>query len=183
MTGRQLDGTSWRRLFRDVYVHAAVPVTHELRARAATLSIPEAVVTGRSAATLWGADLAAADDDVELTLPSDAHPRRVRGLTVRRAVLPRAHLWRRHSVRVTTVEATALRLAELLPEDDAVAAVDQLLGGCVVEIDSVRRLAAAASGPGSARARTVLALADGLASRLRRPDCDCSSSGVRCRRR
>jgi len=163
LTNRQLDGPSWRRLFRDVYVPAGLPVTHELRARAATLLLPDAVVTGRSAAVLWGVDVAGTDDEVELTLPPGANPRRVRGLTVRRAVLPRAQLWSRRSVRVTTVEATALRLAALLPGDDAVVAVDQLLGSRVIDLEPVRRLAGAASGPGSARARTVLALADALA--------------------
>jgi very-short-patch-repair endonuclease len=66
-------------------------------------------------------------------------------------------------VRVTTVEATALRLAGILPGDDAVVAVDQLLAARVIDVEPVRRLAAAASGPGSARARKVMALADGLA--------------------
>jgi hypothetical protein len=163
LTNRQLDGPSWRRLFRDVYVHAAVPVTHELRARAATVLLPGAVVTGRSAAVLWGVDLADTGDEVELTLPPGVNPCRVRGLSVRRAVLPREHIWRRRSVRVTTVEATALRLAGILPGDDAVVAVDQLLAARVIDVEPVRRLAAAASGPGSARARKVMALADGLA--------------------
>ena len=178
LTHRQLDGPSWRRLFRDVYVHAAVPVTHELRARAATVLLPDAVVTGRSAAVLWGVDLADTGDAVELTLPPGVNPCRVRGLSVRRAVLPREHLWRRRSVRVTTVEATALRLAGILPGDDAVVAVDQLLAARVIDVEPVRRLAAAASGPGSARARKVIALADGLAespqeTRLRSGEATC----------
>src|SRR3712207_2241160 len=70
LTSRQLDGPAWRRLFRDVHVHCEVPLTHELRAvAAASLLLPGAVVTGSSAAVLWGVDLAAAEDDVELTVP------------------------------------------------------------------------------------------------------------------
>ena len=163
LTNRRLEGPSWRRLFRDVYVHAAVPLTHELRVRAASVLLPEAVVTGRSAAVLWGVDLADPDDDVELTLPPGAHPRRVPGLTVRRAVLPREHRWHRRSIPVTTAEATAVRLAGLLSGDEAVAAVDQLIATGAVELVAVRALAAAATGPGSARARRAVALADGLA--------------------
>jgi hypothetical protein len=51
-----------------VYVHRDVPVSHELRARAATTLLPDAVLTGRSAAVLWGVDLAGPSDPVELTV-------------------------------------------------------------------------------------------------------------------
>lgn len=163
LTPRRLDGPTWRRLFRDVYVHCAVPVTHELRARAATVLLPEAVVTGRSAAVLWGVDLAGPDDDVEVTVPPGSHPRRTPGLTVRRAVVPPEHRWHRADVPVTTAAATALRLAACLPGDDAVVAVDRVLATGTVELDEVRTLAAAATGRGSRRARTVCAVADGLA--------------------
>ena len=70
LTPDELRGPAWRALFRDVYVAADRPVTHALRARAAAGVLrPGAVVTGRSAAVLWGVDLATADDDVELVLP------------------------------------------------------------------------------------------------------------------
>jgi hypothetical protein len=163
LTSRQLDGPSWRRLFHGVYVHRDVEVTHELRARAARLLLPDGVVTGRSAAVLWGVDLVAATDDVELTLPPTAHACRVRGLRVRRAVLPREHRWRRGDIPVTTPEATAVRLAGLLIGDDAVCAVDQMIATGVVDLEPIRRLAAEGRGPGAARARRVCALADGLA--------------------
>ncbi|MDT0275732.1 endonuclease domain-containing protein [Blastococcus goldschmidtiae] len=163
LTHRQLDGPTWRRLFRDVYVHAQVPVTHELRVRGAVLLLPDAVVTGRSAAVLWGVPLADACDDVELTLPPDSHQRRIPGLVVRRAVLQPEDHWRRGDVPVTTAEATAVRLAAALPTDRAVAAVDQLVASGVVDLAPVRARAARERGPGAAHARTVCALADGLA--------------------
>lgn len=163
LTPRQLDGPTWRRLFRGVYVHRDQEVTHELRARAATLLLPGGVVTGPSAAVLWGADLASATDDVELTLPPGAHACRVRGLRVRRAVLPPEHRWRRRGIPVTTPEATALRLAASLAGDDAVCAVDQLIAKGVVDLGPIRGMAAEGFGPGAARARKVCALADGLA--------------------
>lgn len=64
---------------------------------------------------------------------------------------------------MTTAEATALRLSGLLSGDDAVAAVDQLIASGTAELEAIRTLAAAATGPGSARARRVVALVDGLA--------------------
>ena len=163
LTRRQLDGPTWRRLFRDVYVHAAVPITHHVRAAAASLLLPDAVVSGCSAAVLWGADLVGADDDVEITLPPTAHAHRVPGLRVRRAALDRDQRSSRSGIPVTTAEATAVRLAGFLPTDDAICAVDQLIATGVVDLESIRRLAARTGGPASVRARAVCALADGLA--------------------
>ncbi len=136
------------------------------------MAVPGSVVTGRSAAVLWGVDLAGADDDVELTVPPRWHPRRLPGVRVRRAVLPAEHVQRRHGVPVTTPAATVLRVAASIPGDEAVVAVDRMVTGGVVDLASARALAAAARGPGSARARRVCRLADGLAespqeSRLR----------------
>ena len=64
---------------------------------------------------------------------------------------------------MTTGEATAVRLAGLLPGDDAVVAVDQLVAAGAAELAAVRALAAPGKGRGSARARKACALADGLA--------------------
>lgn len=163
LTPNQLRGRTWRRLFPDVYVHGAVPVTHLLRAEAAVVCLPQAVVTGPSAAVLWGVDLAGPDDDVEVTMPPATHQRRIPGLTVRRALVRPEDRWRRLDVPVTTAEATAVRLAASLPRDDAVAAVDQLVSSGVVDLGPVRARAAVERGPGSARAREVCDLADGLA--------------------
>lgn len=163
VTPRQLYGSSWRRLFQDVYVHRSVPLTHELRAEAATVLLSGAVVTGRSAAVLWGVPSAGADDDVEVTLSPATHMVRVAGIVARRAALPRTHVTTRRGIPVTTPEATAVRLASSLHHDAAVAAVDQLIETGVVDLETVRATATSARGPGSARARAVAADADGLA--------------------
>ena len=163
LTPDQLRSSAWRRLFRGVYVHRDVPVTHALRAHAACVLLPAAVVTGRSAAVLWGVDLAAGTDDVEVTVPSSSHPSRLPGLRVRRSDLPRAHRGRRGGIPVTTAEATTVRLAELLDGDAAVVAVDQMVAAGVVDLAAVRTLAEGGRGAGSARARRACALADGLA--------------------
>ena len=163
LTRRQLRGATWRRLFHDVYVHRDLPVTHELLARGAVALLPDAVVTGRSAAVLWGLDLAGPEDDVEVTLAPGTHMLRIHGLRTRRAVVDAAHVRYRRGVPTTSPEATAARLAADLAEDAAVAAVDQLIDAEVVDLAGVRRHAELLRGPGSARARRVASLADGLA--------------------
>ncbi|MGY1783789.1 endonuclease domain-containing protein [Geodermatophilus sp. SYSU D00698] len=160
LTPEQLRSSAWRRLFRDVYVHRDVPLTHEVRVAGAALLLPGAVVSGRSAAVLWGVDLAGAPDDVELTLPPGRHPVRAAGLRVRRARLVREDVVRRRGVPVTVPEATALELAARLEGDEAVVAVDRLLASGFVDLAPLRARAAVATGRGSARARAVCALAD-----------------------
>ncbi|SDX97203.1 T/G mismatch-specific endonuclease [Geodermatophilus africanus] len=164
LTRNQLRGPTWRRVWPGLYAHRDVEVTHALRARtAASLLVPGSVVTGCSAAVLWGVDLVAAEADVELTVPPGHHPVRVPGLRVRRSRLPDGWVCRRRGVAVTTPEATAVRVAAALADDDAVVAVDRLVASGVAGIGPVRSLAAAARGPGSARARDACRLADGLA--------------------
>jgi len=163
LTTDDLRSSAWRRLFRGVYVHRSADVTHELRTRAACLLLPDAVVSGRSAAVLWGLDLAGPDDDVEVTVPSESHPVRIPGLRVRRARLPREHCCHLRGVPVTSPEATAVRLAGTLLGDDAVVAVDRLVATRATRLEDVRALAAGARGRGAVRARQVCALADGLA--------------------
>ena len=144
-------------------MHAAVPVTHTLRADAACVLLPQAIVTGRSAAVLWGVDLVGPADDVEVTVPPTANPRRLPGLRVRRASVAEEHRWRRLDIPVTTAAATAVRLASCLPGDDAVVAVDQMVAAGVVDLAAIRGLAGCERGAGSARARAVCDRADGLA--------------------
>ena len=160
----QLGSSAWRRLFRGVYVHRDVPVTHALRAHAACVLLPAAVVTGRSAAVLWGVELVGPHDDVEVTVPPTSHPHRLPGLRVRRADLPREHRWRRGGVPVTTPEATTVRVAGLLTGDAGVIAVDRMVASGVVDLPAVRALAETGRGRGSSRARRTCALADGLAA-------------------
>ncbi len=162
LTRRQLEGEAWQAVLRGVYVHRDVAVTHELRTRAAMLLVPGAVVTGRSAAVLGGLDLAGPDDAVELTLPRQSNPVRITGVVARRSTLTASQVRRRRDLPVTTPEATAARLAAVLDTDTAVAAVDQLIAAGLVDLDDLRRFADSLQGPGSAVARKVCGLADGL---------------------
>jgi hypothetical protein len=163
ITPRRLEGASWRRLFHDVYVHRDVAESHRLRATAAVVLLPAAVVTGVSAAALWGLDLVDPSEDVEVTLPPASHMVRVLGIRARRARLDPGHVVRLRDAPVTSPAATALRLADALPHERAVAAVDQLVLSGRADLNEIRTLAASARGPGSAKARRVAEQADGLA--------------------
>ena len=165
MTRSELRSTAWRRLFEDVYVCACVPDTHLTRAIAAAGTLlPGAVVSGRSAAVLWGLDVAGDRDDVELTVPPGARVTATRGVRVRRRSLAPDAVTRRDGVRVTTPVATAVDLAAGEPVvDEAVVLVDRVVGRGLTTLAEVRAAASAATGPGSRHARRVVALADGLA--------------------
>jgi hypothetical protein len=85
LTPKELRGPAWRRLFRDIYACAELPVTHQVRVVAAALLVPDAVVSGRSAAVLWGLPEAERDDEVELTVPPGSTVSRVSGIRERRS--------------------------------------------------------------------------------------------------
>jgi hypothetical protein len=112
LTPNELRSTAWRRLFHDVYVCSCVPVTHAVRATAACWKLlPGSVVSGRSAAVLWGIDAAGDFDDVELTVPPGRNVTVARGIRVHRRSLQSDDITIRRGVRVTTPIATALDVA------------------------------------------------------------------------
>ncbi len=163
LTPARLRGPSCRRLFRDVYVDARVPDSHRLRARAAArLLLPGAVVSGLSAAVLWGVDLADERDDVELVVPPGSHPRRIPGVRVRRIPLDPAEVRVHERVPVVSPLTAALRAAAVLGGDEAVVAVDRMVAAGLVDLAELR---ARASVPGvaSAGVRRACRRADGLA--------------------
>jgi very-short-patch-repair endonuclease len=88
ITAGQLRGPSVRRLFQDVYAPAHIVVTHELRCRGAALIAPEeAVLTGRSAATVMGVELAQPLDPVEFVVPEKSRFGPIDGMHIRRTEL------------------------------------------------------------------------------------------------
>ena len=164
LTPAQLRSSAWRRLFPDVYACSSLPVTHLRRARAvAVLLLPGAVLSGRSAAVLWGVDLAGPEDPVECTLAVERRAGAVRGVHVTRRRLPHDDVVRRNGVLVTSPLRTALDLARIQPPDEAVVAVDQFLRSRLVTLDGVRAAAAALTGPGCRWIRRAVERADGLA--------------------
>jgi very-short-patch-repair endonuclease len=162
LTPRELRSRAWQRILRDVYACAELPITHELRAvAAARLLVPGSVVTGRSAAVLWGLPLAGRDDDVELAVPPGSTISAVPGLRVRRRVVD--GVTSQKGVRTSAAATTAVDLARSGPLDEAVAVLDRFVAAGVADLAAVRAAAALASGRGCRQVRTAAALADGLA--------------------
>ncbi|MDT0277880.1 endonuclease domain-containing protein [Blastococcus goldschmidtiae] len=166
ITRSQLRGSRWRRLRQDVHCDARLHITHELMTRAVALAAPrKAVFAGATAASWWSmrGPLAGPDDPVELILPPVVRWNPGPGVVVRQAGLS-------HDVvtdgrlRYTDRTRTALDLIRRGPLDDAVVLLDRLVHHRVAFLGDVR--AAATRLPrcrGSAQARQVAGLADGLA--------------------
>lgn len=161
LTVAQLRGRAVRRLFQDVYVPAGVPDSHELRCAGAELVLPqEAVLTGRSAATLRGIPLARAGDPVELIVPEAVRVFRRAGLDIRRTEqrAVESEPWGRIGL------ATPLRMSlDLLldrPLPDAVADLDAVLRGGLVDRAALRGMLAQRHDRGIVQARQAEELAD-----------------------
>ncbi len=165
LSRNDLRGPLWNRILPDVYADAALPVTHLLRARAAVeIVLPEAVLSGPSAAAVWGfVDLAGPHDPVELTVPPGTPRPDSPAVRIRRRTLPIGSVTRRDGLPVTTAEVTALELAAQLELDDAVVLLDRFVDARVTRLDWLRAAATSMTGPGCRTARAAAALADGLA--------------------
>jgi very-short-patch-repair endonuclease len=166
LTANDLRGPAWRRLFPDVYADAALQVTHALRARAAaSVLLPHAVVSGASAAVLWGfEDVTTADAPVELTVPPGTPRSRAPGVVVRRRNLPDHVVRPVRGVRATAPGTTALELTARLPPDDGVVLLDRVVAAKLTTLTTLRAEAAELTGRGCRRARQAAARADGLAA-------------------
>jgi hypothetical protein len=175
LTPKQLRGGSWRRLFRGVYADPRLPVDHGLFCRGAMLVLPAgSVLSGRSAAWLWGARYAAGvPDPVEACVPLGSGGRNRRGLVLRRAGVAIEHVAERDGLAVMTGTRAAWEVAATHRPDVAVPVLDEMLRMGIVASGPLHDFAAGLTGrPGSTRARQAIDLADGGAesppeSRLR----------------
>lgn len=166
LTRDQLRSSAWRRLRRDVYADAAVPVDHRLLARGVSLVMPRpAALGGLTAAVLWGAtELATAEDPVEVVVPPGTRWTPGPGVVVRCGALDGDVVRDGRGVRWTGRVRTAVDLVRRDGSDEAVVLLDRLVQADVVELEAVRRAVAALPRcRGSAHARRVAGLADGLA--------------------
>jgi hypothetical protein len=125
LTTAQLRGPRFRRLFPDVYIAADVTVDHYVMCRAAALYAgPAAVVSGLSAAYIWGVDRQ--PQAVELTIPPTRH-RRLSGVQLIRSNLTDDDTAMRRGLCVTSAARTTLELLLRLPRTDAVIGADAML--------------------------------------------------------
>lgn len=123
LTRGHLRGPRFRRLFPDVYIDAAVPITPSVRARAAALFVEgRGAAAGFSAAELLGASCGPllAPDEVVVPGRLRTHP----GLVARKGSLEDTGIV--DGVRVTSPLRTGWDLARRLDLVEAVVAVDAL---------------------------------------------------------
>lgn len=159
LTPDQLRSSAWRRLFLDVYADVELAMSHLLTCRGAGLVLPSyAAVTGRSAACLAGLPLGEPDEPVHVLIPS-GRKFQMRGMSVRRARLPPAHVRPGHPP-VTIPQRTAWEIAREADRFEAVVALDVLLHHGYLRAGSMDSWTKAHP---RSRAVLALALADGRA--------------------
>jgi len=161
LTRRQLRSPLFTSLFRDVYVEATTKVTHEIRCRGATLILPpDAVITGRSAATVRGAPLAKPNDRVKVIAPLERRIGRPDGIDLRRNVIEAGEWVPWHGGRIATPLRMALDLALERPVAVAVADLDVVLRHHLVDLGALTDLVHCRSDRGIVDARRAVGLVD-----------------------
>ncbi|MGH3811954.1 MAG: endonuclease domain-containing protein [Pseudonocardiaceae bacterium] len=161
VTKEQLRGPGVRRLFRDVYLPAGMGLTHQQRCEgAALLAPPEAVLTGRSAATVLGVELARPTDPVEFVVDERYRFGPIRGITVKRTTLTSTDWQNWNGIRIASPGRLGLDLAARADLRGAVADLDEVLrAGCVDRAELAMRLVDCHE-HGVVRARQAVDLAD-----------------------
>lgn len=157
VTKEQLRGPGIRRLFRDVYLPAGERIIHQRRCEGAALITPaEAVLTGRSAATMLGVELARTGDPVEFVV-DELHRF---GPLVKRASLTSADWVDWNGARIASSARLGLDLATRADIRGAVADLDQVLRAGRVDRAELERRLTGCHEHGVVRARRALDLAD-----------------------
>jgi len=161
LTAAQLRGPAVQRLFRDIYVDASTVVTHPVRCEGATMFLPpDAVVTGRSAATVRGVQLARRDDPVEVISPLARRIERRTGIDLRRTEIER-HEWEPWCAgRLATPLRMALDLALDRPVAKAVADLDAVVRAGLVDAGELLDLVLGRHDRGIVDARQAVVLID-----------------------
>jgi hypothetical protein len=163
VTKTELYGKAWRRILHDVYIDTAIPPTQRLRIQAAALRYPDGgIVTGRSAAYMWGATLGTLGDPVEMLTPKRSQS--TADIRIRSGSIDPAEVVQRDGVRLPTPLHTAWDLARSLPVLDAVPWIDALAAACSLSTSDLLRHAAEHAGEWrSSNAPRTLELCDARA--------------------
>jgi len=151
------------RLSRDTYLTAADAA--ELRTRLPAILMtapPGAVISHHTAAAMWKVDIPLQPDSdvVHLTVPPGSKARNRSDRRIHRVPLAREGVERRWGLWVTTPERTWRDLAAVLEPTALLAVTDQLLQVLCRPESLQAALERRPAGPGAARARRVLAVAD-----------------------
>ena len=162
MSRAQLQGTSWRNLGKGIYVWAGLPDSPALLLAAMRLRLPRAAAfSGRTAAWLHGLDLPLGFEPVEVTVPNASGVSGRSGLTIRRIDLREGDVVVRKGFRSTSISRTLADLAQALPTEEAVVAIDSALRARLATVDRLSSWLTASRGrKGVVRLRRLLDLAD-----------------------
>jgi hypothetical protein len=161
VTKEQLRGPGVRRLFRDVYLPAGVPPTHERYCEGAALIVPpEAVLTGSSAATMLGVELARPADPVQFVVDERFRFGPIRGMVVKRTDLTSKDWQDWNGIRIASPARLGLDLAARADLRGAVADLDEVLRAGHLDRDELERRLQACHEHGVVRARQAVALSD-----------------------
>lgn len=128
LSARQLQGKSWQRVGRGLYVRAGYRLEPLARLTAAARTLPGcAAFAGRTAAWLHGLDLPPCEP-IEAVVPR-SHPLRARaGVMLHRAQLADHDVVVRRGLRVTTIVRTLSDLAGRMGAVEAVVLIDAAMG-------------------------------------------------------
>lgn len=158
-------------IFHNVYIPAAIPITHELRCRgAACIAPPSATITGVSAAAIYGFDVTGTYDPVEFIVDEHEKFTAKRGMHIRRCTLGPAEGTPWRGVNLATPLRTTLdilcntKLRRSLPR--TVGLLDTLLRAGFVDRAQLESFLRQRHDKGVQRARTALAYANPLAESI-----------------
>ena len=163
ITDKQLRHRDVVRLSRDTYLPRSAVRDLPARIAAVLLTAPAgAVVSHLTAAVIWGLaiPLQTAESRVHLTVAPGSSVRSRADRRIHRSPLAPGDVTTRLDVLLTTPERTWRDLAVVLAAPALLAITDQLLGFWSTRDGLADQLASQPSGRGSARARSVLAVAD-----------------------
>ncbi|WP_297545825.1 DUF559 domain-containing protein [Amycolatopsis sp.] len=165
LSAAQLRSPMFRRLFQNVYLPTGIPLTHEVKARAAALIVPvDAVLTGCSAAAVRGFAFATPEDQVEFVVPEKAKFLCQRGMNICRTTIGEidSESWGDNRIatdlRMTLDILTNTRLRRSLPR--VVGFLDAILRAGKVDVDVLRVQVDSRHDHGIVRARQAVGLSD-----------------------
>jgi hypothetical protein len=136
LSPRQLEGRSWQRVERGMYMWAKLTPSPLLQLAAIARRLPNAVFSGRTAGWLHGLDLPPVDP-VEMIV-QDARVSSRAGVCLRRARLANGEVVRLRGLTITSRLRTAVDLGSRGPLLDAVIALDMALHHRIVSLTKRR---------------------------------------------
>ncbi|MBA3741605.1 hypothetical protein [Sporichthya sp.] len=144
LSPEQLRSRCWVRLFRDVYLHVAIPLTDKVRFEAARLALPPgAVATDRTAAWLFGLWTPRPGTPVpmEFGAPRERGAHSRAGVRSRRLTLDEGDVDLWNGVPVTTPERTCFGLMARANATESVVWADSFLHAGLVTRSGMTRYA------------------------------------------